>query len=127
MGYRSEVGLALTKNGVEILQRRLAAPEIGAEARQRIEEFFQYADKHARDKENGHEAWYWDYLKWYTEDPENYPEVDFIEQLMAELEDEDFRFLRVGEDYDDTEVRGCFWENPFDMELLRGISFSAAV
>lgn len=40
MGYRSEVGLALTKNGIEILQPRLAAPEIGAEARQRIEEFF---------------------------------------------------------------------------------------
>lgn len=127
MGYRSEVGLALTKNGVEILQRRLAAPEIGAEARQRIEEFFHYADKHARDRENGHEAWYWDYLKWYTDDPVDFPEVDFIEQLMAELEDEDFRFLRVGEDFDDTEVRGCFWENPFDMELLRGISFSAAV
>lgn len=127
MGYRSEVGLALTKNGVEILQRRLASPEIGQEARQRIEEFFHYAEKHARDKENGHEAWYWDYPKWYTDAPVDFPEVDFIEQLMAELEDEDFRFLRVGEDYDDTEVRGCFWENPFDMELLRGISFSAAV
>lgn len=46
---------------------------------------------------------------------------------MRKLEDEDFRFLRVGEDHDDTEVRGCFWENPFDMELLRGISFSGVV
>lgn len=50
--------------------------------------------------------------------------MGFIEQLMAELEDEDFRFLRVGEDHDDTGVRGCFRENPFDMGLLRGISFS---
>lgn len=127
MGYRSDVGLVLTKDGVETLRRRLASPEIGQEARECIEEFLAHADKHARDKENGHEAWYWDYLKWYTDDPVDFPEVDFIEQLMAELEDEDFRFLRVGEDHDDTEVRGCFWENPFDMELLRGISFSAAI
>ena len=51
----------------------------------------------------------------------------FREQLMVELEDGDVRFLRVGEDHDDTEVRGCFREKPFAMELLRGISFSAAV
>ena len=57
----------------------------------------------------------------------DFPEVDFIEQLMAELEDEDFRFLRIGEDHDDTEVRGCFREKLFDMELLRGSSFLAAV
>ncbi|WP_308620978.1 hypothetical protein [uncultured Desulfovibrio sp.] len=38
-----------------------------------------------------------------------------------------FRFIRIGEDYDDTEVRGGFRENPFDMELGRSISFSQAV
>lgn len=57
----------------------------------------------------------------------DFPEVDFIEQLMAELEDGDVRFLRVGEDHDGTEVRGCFRENPFAMELLRGSSFLAAI
>ena len=48
----------------------------------------------------------------------------FIEQLMAELPDEDFRFIRIGEDYDDTEMRGGFWDDPFGMELTRSITFA---
>ena len=127
MGYRSEVGLALSRQGVEALERRLVSPEIGEEVRLRIREFLDRADKHAKDEERGHEAWYWDYLKWYTDAPVYFPEVDFIEKLIAELPAGDFRFIRIGEDYDDTEVRGGFWENPFDMELGRYISFSEAV
>ena len=127
MGYRSDVGLALTRHGVETLENRLASPELGEEVRKRIREFFAYADKHAKDEESGHEAWYWDYLKWYADDSAHFPEVDFIEELIAELSDGDFRFIRIGEDYDDTEMRGGFWENPFDMELERYISFSQVV
>lgn len=127
MGYRSEVGLALTKEGVEALEIKLASPEIEEGDGQRIREFFAYTDKHAKDEESGHEAWYWDYLKWYDDDPAHFPEVDFIEKLIVELPYEDFRFIRIGEDNDDTELRGGFWENPFDMELGRYISFSQAV
>ena len=122
MGYRSEVGLALTKDGVEVLERKLASPELRQEIRELIREFFDNADKHAKEEKRGQEAWYWDYRKWYTE----FPEVAFLEQLISELPDKDFRFIRIGEDYDDTEVRGGFWENPFDMELGRYISFSEA-
>ena len=127
MGYRSDVGLALTKEGAETLEKRLALPELEEGVRQRIREFLDHADKHAKDEERGHGAWYWDYLKWYTDDPVHFPEVDFIEKLLSELPYEDFRFIRIGEDYDDTEMRGGFWENPFDMELGRYISFSEAV
>ena len=127
MGYRSDVGLALTKEGVEALENRLASPETDEEARRRISEFFDYADKHAKDEERGHEAWYWSWYKWYPDDPVCFPEVDFVEKLMAELVDDNFRFIRIGEYYDDIEVRGCFWENPFDMEVKRHIGFSEAV
>ena len=58
---------------------------------------------------------------------ENITELDQalinVQKLMAPA----FRFIRIGEDYDDTEVRGGFRENPFDMELGRSISFSQAV
>ena len=120
MGYRSEVGLALTKKGVETLKKRLTSPELRQEIRPVVQEFFDSADKHAKDEEGGQEAWYWDYRKWYTE----FPEVNFIEQLMAELTAGEFRFIRIGEDYDDTEMRGGFWDNPFGMELTRNISFA---
>lgn len=127
MGYVSEVALALTRQGAETMRRKLASPEISQKAKESIQDFLDHADKCAKDKESGHEAWSWEYLKWYRDEPEYYPEVDFIDKLMAELEEEDFRFIRIGEDYDDTEVRGLFCENPFDLELGRSISFSQAV
>ncbi|MBD5626229.1 MAG: hypothetical protein HDQ90_01800 [Desulfovibrio sp.] len=127
MGYRSNVGLALTRLGVETQENSLASPEVGEEVRKRIREFLDHPDKHAKDEASGQEAWYWDYLKWYTDDPVYFPEVDFIEKLLAELSNEDFRFIRIGEDCDDIEMRGSFWKNPFDMELGRYISFSEAV
>ena len=46
--------------------------------------------------------------------------------LMNELEDEDYRFIRIGEEYDDTEVHGGFWENPFGLELNRSIALGKA-
>ena len=42
--------------------------------------------------------------------------------LMLELEDEDFLFLRVGEDMNDSEEKGSFWENPFELSILRTIT-----
>ena len=45
---------------------------------------------------------------------------------LKELDDEDYRFIRIGEDYDDTEVMGSFWDNPFDFELTRGMTLSAS-
>ena len=40
MGYRSEVGLALTKKGVETLKQRLSSPELKQEIRPVVREFF---------------------------------------------------------------------------------------
>ncbi len=121
--FSSEVGLALTRAGVEAMQRKLSDHALEEEIRTCVADFFNTSEKH-RKEESGEEAWYGDYLKWYTDDPEYFPEVDFIEKLLSELEDEDFRVIRIGEDNDDTDVRGTFWENPFDMELGRCITFA---
>ena len=40
---------------------------------------------------------------------------------MVDLDDEDYRFIRIGEEYDDNESRGAFWENPFGMSLRSDI------
>ena len=48
--------------------------------------------------------------------------MSFIENLLAELDWKDFLFIRIGEDYDDTEVRGDFWDNPFEIRLERSIN-----
>ena len=127
MGYRSKVALALTSKGVGTLENRLASSEICEEVRKRIQEFLDHPDKHTRDEDTGQEAWYWDSLKWYTDDPVHFPDVDFIEKLLSEMPYGDYRFIRIGEDYDDTEMRGAFWESSLSMEVVKYINFSVGL
>ena len=122
MGYRSEVGLALTKTGVDVLNKKLAGPEVSEETRKEVESLLAYAAYHYTDPESGAEVWLWDWIKWYPD----HQDIALLGALMNELEDEDYRFIRIGEEYDDTEVRGGFWENPFGLELNRSIELGKA-
>ena len=116
MGYRSEVGLALTKAGVASLTRKLQT--VSEERRTAAAAMLGYAEIHYIDGQSGAEAWGWSWLKWYPE----FLDVSVIEELMDAVEYEDFRFIRIGEEDDDIETRGGFRENPFNMDLQRGIS-----
>ena len=115
MGYRSDVGLTLTRTGVEALNRKLQT--VNEERRDAASHLLQCAGIHYTDSHSGAELWYWEWLKWYPE----YLDVSVFEELMDEVDHEDFRFIRIGEDEDDTESRGGFWENPFEMDLRRDI------
>ena len=44
-----------------------------------------------------------------------------MENLPQDLDEQDYLFIRIGESDDDTEYRGGFWENPFNMCLNRSI------
>lgn len=122
MGYYSDTALALTQTGRKILNDKLNNPELEQRTREEVIGLLNYADCHYVDAESGAEVWKWNNLKWYTGDRHWYPEIDFLDQLMIGLDEQDYRFIRIGEDYDDTEVRGYFSENPFDLELARGMS-----
>ena len=53
------------------------------------------------------DKWYWDYVKWY----DGYECVDFIESFLADcIPEEDYRLVRIGEDNDDVEERGDYWD-----------------
>lgn len=118
MGYRSDVGLALSKAGVGRLQEKLATLDKDSETFFNVTELLKYARKHMKHEESGAEQYLWDYLKWY----DSYSEVRFIEDLMGELVDEEFLFLRIGEDMNDNEEKGSFWDNPFELSILRTIT-----
>ena len=45
-----------------------------------------------------------------------------IADTIRELSDEDYHFIRIGEDYDDIDVRGTFLDNPFELSIQRSIS-----
>ena len=119
MGYRSDVGLCLTKTGVEKLHTRLAALEPKEKKTQDITSLLtSYCDRH-EENESGARVWFWGNVKWYWD----YHDVDFVEDVIRGLDDEDYYFIRVGEQNDDTEVRGGFFDNPFCMSLVRCIAF----
>lgn len=117
MGYYSDVGLCLTATGKKVLDAGLAALEPEAERTKNIHELLN-SPRDKREKD-GAVAWLWESLKWY----DDYPDVAFMENLLQDLDEQDYLFIRVGESDDDTEYRGGFWENPFGMSLVRRIVF----
>lgn len=118
MGYRSEAALCIDKNGKSALKVKL--DEANKETQKIVREFLAHSDKHLADSESSSELWFWDWIKWYSD----YPEIGFMENLLNQMDTEHFLFIRIGEDSDDSEVQGAYWDNPFGMCLSRSIEFS---
>ena len=122
MGYRSDVGLCLTEAGKKTLEARLSELDPGNDTTKYIHELLNTPRDKREDQESGAVAWLWESLKWYAW-AADYGDVAFFENLMQDLEEEDYFFIRVGESDDDTETRGGFWDNPLGMCVVRGIAF----
>lgn len=120
MGYRSDVGIALNQSAILTLHQKLNALDKESEAFSVVSSFFTYADKHLEDCDSGAETYLWEGVKWYDE----FPDVEFIENLLMELDWGDFLFIRIGEELDDIDIRGSFWDNPFDLGISRSIIIS---
>lgn len=120
MGYRSDVALALTGKGVEQVRLALASPETSASAREQVTQLLDCAEKHHTEAD-GSEFWFWGQIKWYTNWPEDYAAVYFIDTVLSRLDEEEFYFVRIGEEYDDNEIRGLWWDSPFGISLCREI------
>jgi hypothetical protein len=119
MGYRSDVGLCLNTEGKKILQDALSALEGDQEHTRLIRELFNSAER-KEDTDSSAVAYMWRDVKWYAD----YSDVAFVESLLQSIGDDTYLFIRVGESDDDTEQRGCFWDNPLGMCLVRGIAFN---
>jgi len=103
MGYRSEVALALTDDATRLLKA--------------IEEHYDFGGL-LRDSEGtypGHlnlEAeneckLYWGHVKWY----EGYDGISELAEFMNGIPTEDFLFVRSGEELDDNEFNGDFYDS----------------
>lgn len=118
MGYRSDVGLALTKCGVERLTESLAKSE--AKTREAVNNLLDSPDKYLKDS-SGAEAYIWRLYKWYDQEPQDYPEVEFFRELFRKMDCSDYLFIRIGDNLDDSETNGTFYSNPFGMRIVRAI------
>ena len=59
----------------------------------------------------------WEHVKWY----DSYPEVSEVMEFLSELEEENYGFIRVGEEPSDVEEKG----SPYDFDLGVRMSVSA--
>jgi hypothetical protein len=82
--------------------------------------FSEHCDLNQDYEGDGHLLVSWTGIKWY----EGHPDVNVIEKFTCEMDEdtdksEMFRFVRVGEDYEDIEVRGY----GFDIHVNRAIDY----
>ena len=119
MGYRSTVALCLTEKGYDSIIEALGYEE---EKRQKeVEDLFNTADERYLHTPTNHRLFVWKGIKWY----EYYSDINFVINEIRELDYEDYRFVRIGEDSDDVEVSGFFTENPFNFDITINIKINA--
>ena len=127
MGYRSEVALAISK---KVMPHFLSVLAKEPEARTMV---FKHHDKLDRDYDGeGTLFVHWSDIKWY----DSYPEVQainsFVEDLEGDLLDgfelpegewqgDHVRFVRLGEDVNDSEEKGNL--HMYDIGFCRTLSF----
>ena len=120
MGYYSDVALCLTKNGMEQLKTALSEAERNNHRNFAAIKMLIGGEPSKTDEGSGSAVFLWEGKKWYAE----FDEVAFVAKLTDSLPDQDFRFIRLGEDYDDIETRGSFCGKPFGMYVERKIAFA---
>ena len=117
MGYRSDVVLVLSQKGSDLLKERVK--ELSEELKEEVKDLFTCSEEHFVTTLENDELWYWTWFKWYSD----YAAISFIETFLHELDDNEFVFMRIGEDYTDVEAYGGYYDNPFEVEIKRKISF----
>lgn len=121
MGYYSEAVLAFTAKGAETMRSMIDEQQLGMALRTR--NFLEEANTHSIDSKSFAEFFHWDSVKWY----QMFEEIACINSVMEELDDEDFLFIRIGEDFEDIEILGRYWENPFNLDVVRTVEFSLPI
>lgn len=117
MGYYSEVAIAFTKKGYDYLQTKLDTSNFDPEERKLINAFFHLGIK-VVDENSGSVLLHWRFAKWYGSLP-----VELIENTLGELDDTDYLEIVIGENVEDCLENGSFWSNPFELELIRSVSY----
>lgn len=108
MGYRSDVVLVVTRE---------AFGDMWREDAETMNTITGYADTIT--KKDDAVLIVWSYIKW----SDFYGEIAKFQNLLNGLDHDHFQFLRLGEDYNDTEERGGYWDNPFETRISRSLDY----
>ena len=112
MGYRSDVAIAIHKDLQGDFLTFLNTEKL-------MTQIFGDSSDFDLDKDfqgEGHWLFTADQIKWYTDWDEFYAHITMFEKFMDAMEEEEekkdkYRFLRIGEELEDIEYRGDWWES----------------
>ncbi len=124
MGYRSDVCVALTDDAMRLFRTLVDHLPESHEIHMLLNDAqtgynpHPWGESHKNPDESCEEKLYWEGIKWY----EGYECVDFIQAFMLDcIPEEDYKFIRIGEDSDDVETSGAYWDA--DIWVQRAISW----
>lgn len=102
MGYRSNVVITLSKEKSDLLQAQYVTS---------FPEDTMWLFDGIQEDDEKNVLYYFCDVKWY----DNYPDVSFIEEFLNELDQEEYRFIRTGEEPGDIEEKG--YSDAFDVRV----------
>ena len=91
MGYRSEVYLRIAEPLVEVV-----------DAARKLDDNLDRMMCEGQNDPDSKTDFHWEWTKWY----DSYPEVQAVESLLDMLQDDDYGFIRLGEEESDIERKG---------------------
>ena len=112
MGYRSDVAIAIHKDLQGDFLTFLNTEELMAQIFGDMSDF----DLDKDFQGEGHWLFTADQIKWYTTWDDYYAHITMFEKFMDAMDekfdhDAQYRFVRIGEEIDDVERRGDWWES----------------
>ena len=105
MGYRSDVYLRVAEPLVEVV-------DLARKLDDKLDNMLKEASC-----EESKTDFCWEWVKWYG----TYPEVQAVENLLEMLHDDDFGFIRHGEEDGDIDRKGC--PGDYDMYVQTSIDW----
>ena len=113
MGYRSQVGFVIKRNN----EAGLEIPKF-----EEIENCFDFV-RYGEEAVFYHSSW----VKWYDYGPSDNNLCDQVEAFLnkiGEVNDNDYLFIRLGEDDGDMDSKGNYWDNEFDFGYKRELTYN---
>ena len=122
MGYRSDVCVAMTDSATRLMKTIISHLPDEHEVNHLIKEdganFKDITAEQLADQDFDCDSkMYFEYVKWY----ESYEDVGFIEEVLSNIDDEDWLITRVGEEQDDIQQTGCYYDS--DVHVTRSIQW----
>jgi hypothetical protein len=126
MSYYSDVGICVNKKYVAKFEKDVAERS----AAKNVENLLSHDHTDEQGTHKGHKLWVWDCFKWY----EDSPDVAAVVGAMRELEagdtgddDKNFLYIEVGEQEDHNVIHGNWYDNPFNLGLVRRLGYTVEV